>query len=91
MALSLAELNRLSDGEKCYTLKRVEALFIPFNFIGYESISHPEKKVISPERVKEIQMLLDMPTEDFKMKEVRTEEVCKILLGCGDLFLDKPR
>ena len=32
VALSLAELNKLPDKEKCYTAKRVEALFIPFSF-----------------------------------------------------------
>ena len=90
VALNLSELNRLSDKEKCYTLKRVEALFAPFQFIGYESICS-EKKAISPERIKEIQMILDTPTEEFKMKETRSEEVYKILLGCGDPFLDKPR
>ena len=36
-------------------------------------------------------MILDTPTEDFKMEEIRTEDVYKILLGCGDPFLDKPR
>lgn len=66
-------------------------MFLPFNFIGYELICHPEKKTISPQHVKEIQMILDTPTEEFKMEEVRTEEVYKILLGCGDPFLDKPR
>ena len=75
MALSLADSNRLSEKEKCYTLKRAEALFIPFNFIGYESICHPEKKAISSQRVKEIQMILDTPTEDFKMEETRSEDV----------------
>ena len=39
VALSLAELNKLSAAENCYTLKSVEALFLPSNFIGYESIS----------------------------------------------------
>ena len=86
VSLSLADLNRLNEKEKYYTLKRVEALFIPFNFIEYESICHPEKKAISPQHVKEIQTLLDTPTEDFKMEEVRSEDVYKILLGCGDPF-----
>ena len=36
-------------------------------------------------------MILDTPTEEFKMEEFRTEDVYKILLGCGDAFLDKPR
>ena len=89
VALSQAELNKLSDKEKCFTLKRVEALFMPFQFIGYEC--HPEKKVISHERIKEIQTILDTPTEDFKIEEIRTEDVYKILLGCGDPFLEKPR
>ena len=51
VALSLPELNKPSDKEKCYTLKRVEALFLPFQFIGYEC--HAEKKAISSERVKD--------------------------------------
>jgi hypothetical protein len=32
-----------------------------------------------------------MPTEDFTMDEIQTKDVYKILLGCGDRFLDKPR
>ena len=44
VALSLEELKKLSDKEKCYTLGRVMALFIPFHFIAYKPICHPEKK-----------------------------------------------
>lgn len=65
VALSLAELIKLSDKGKCYILKIVEALFLPFNFIGYESISH-QKKTISTQCVKEIQTILDTPTIKWK-------------------------
>ena len=91
VALSLPELNKLTDKEKCYTLKRVEKLFIPLNFVDYEIICYPKKKIISPSRIKGIHTILDMPTEDFNMKEVLTENVYKTLLGFGDPFLDKPR
>ena len=32
-----------------------------------------------------------MPAEDLKMNEIQTQDVYKILLGCGDCFDNKPR